>query len=292
MINKNVVFSSLFIIIAGIFFVTNDAIINYLAVNRIKFYHFIFYGMPAFLFVPTYLFFQGSLKKNLKCTNYYIPMIRSLIFAPMPFITFVCLENIKLPEFTTLNMASPIIASILAIFFLNEKLNLYTFISLSLGFLGVVFVIQPGFDNFNIYFIITLIGVIFITTTTLIVNKYHYVTSASGYFIYGGSIIHIISIFLFIYDPILVTFFEFFLIITASIFINSAIFLVTTALRMAQRYYSSVFCLVYLQVVWSSLAGIFIFNEYMNIYAYFGALLIVLSGTFSIPSQLRQLRDN
>ncbi len=292
MINKNVAFSSLFIIIAGIFFVTNDAIINYLAVNRIKFYHFIFYGIPAFLFVPIYLFFQGSLKKNLKCTNYYIPMIRSLIFAPMPFITFICLENIKLPEFTTLNMASPIIASLLAIFFLNEKLNLYTLISLSLGFLGVIFVIQPGFDNFNIYFIITLIGVIFITTTTLIVNKYHYVTTASGYFIYGGSIIHIISIFLFIYDPILLTFFEFFLITTASIFINSAIFLVTTALRMAQRYYSSVFCLVYLQVVWSSLAGIFIFNEYMNIYAYFGALLIVLSGTFSIPSQLRQIRNH
>ena len=109
---------------------------------------------------------------------------------------------------------------------------------------------------------------------------------------YGGSIIHVISIFIFLYDPILVTFFEFFLITTASIFINAAIFLVTTALRMAQKYYSSVFCLVYLQVFWSSLAGIFIFNEYMNIYAYFGALLIIISGFFSIPSQVKQLNNS
>ena len=65
----------------------------------------------------------------------------------------------------------------------------------------------------------------------------------------------------FINDPIIISIFEFFLITTASIFINAAIFLVTAALRMAQKYYSSVFCLVYLQVVWSSLIGIFIFDE-------------------------------
>ncbi len=291
MVNKNIYIASVFIITAGTFFVTNDAIINYLAVNKIKFYHFIFYGIPAYLFVPFFLFFKGKLKENLKCTNYYIPIIRSFIFAPMPFITFICLENIKLPEFTTLNMASPLVASFLAIFFLNEKLNFYTLCSLILGFFGVIFVIQPGFDNFNFYFIVTLIGVVLITITTLIVNKYHYVTSAAGYFIYGGSIIHIISILLFIYDPIYVSYFEFFLITTASIFINAAIFLVTFALRMAQKYYSSVFCLVYLQVVWSSLVGIFIFNEYMNMYAYIGALLIVLSGIFSIPSQIIQLSN-
>ena len=58
---------------------------------------------------------------------------------------------------------------------------------------------------------------------------------------------------------------------------------------MAQKYYSSVFCLVYLQVVWSSLVGIIIFNEYMNTFAYFGAFLIVLSGFFSVPSQFKQI---
>ena len=260
MLNKKIIISSSFIILAGIFFVSNDAIINYLAENRIKFYHFIFYGIPAYIAVPIYLYFIGTLKKNLKCTNYYIPIIRSFIFAPMPFITFICLENIKLPEFTTLNMASPLIASILAIFFLNEKLNIFTYVSLTFGFLGVLLVIQPGFDNFNIYFLITLIGVVFITITTLIVNKYHYVTSAAGFFIYGGSVIHIISIFFFIFDPIIISFSEFFLISSASIFINAAIFLVTAALRMAQKYYSSVFCLVYLQVAWSSIVGIVIFN--------------------------------
>ena len=69
-------------------------------------------------------------------------------------------------------------------------------------------------------------------------------------------------------------------------------FFATTAFRIAQKHYASVFPLVYLQVLWSSLIGIYIFNEYMNYYAYMGAFLIVISGIISLPSQIKQLRDS
>ena len=91
----------------------------------------------------------------------------------MPFITFVSLKNITLPEFTTLNMSAPLIGAIYAFIFLNEKLNKFNYISLFLGFLGVLLVIQQGFEAFNIYFLLTLFGVLLITTTTTIVNKYN-----------------------------------------------------------------------------------------------------------------------
>ena len=41
----------------------------------------------------------------------------------MPFITFISLKNITLPEFTTLNMAAPLFGAIYAIIFLNEKIK-------------------------------------------------------------------------------------------------------------------------------------------------------------------------
>ena len=102
--SKNIFFSSLAIICAGIFFVINDAIINYLAPLNIKFYHFVFYGIPAYICVPIYLFFSGQFKLKMRSTNYYIPLIRGLLFAPMPLITFISLKNISLPEYTTINM--------------------------------------------------------------------------------------------------------------------------------------------------------------------------------------------
>ena len=290
--NKSIINSTILLLIAGTFFVTNDAIINFLSQTDVKFFHFIFYGIPVFLCFPLYLIFTGNLIKNLKCSNYYPPIIRGILNIPLPLTAFIALENIKLPEFTTLNMTAPLMGTIFAVFFLKEKLNKFTYLSLFIGFIGVTFVIQPGFDTFNIFYLVTLFGVLLITITTFIVNKYNYVASNIGFFLYGGILVHMISIPLFIMDPLIVSSFEYLLIIIASIFINLAMFFATTAFRIAQKHYASVFPLVYLQVLWSSLIGIYIFNEYMNLYAYMGAFLIVISGIISLPSQIKQLKDS
>ena len=115
--NKNIITASLALLLSSIFFVINDGIINYLYSQNIQFYHFIFYGSPAYIAVPIFLLIRGTLKKNIICNNYWIPLIRGLIFAPMPFITFISLKNITLPEFTTLNMSAPLIGAIMLIFF-------------------------------------------------------------------------------------------------------------------------------------------------------------------------------
>ncbi|MBT4644948.1 MAG: hypothetical protein HOC10_00460, partial [Pelagibacteraceae bacterium] len=171
------------------------------------------------------------------------------------------------------------------------KLNIYIYLSLLIGFSGVLFVIQPGFDTFNKYYLVTLFGVILITSTTTIVNRFNNVITAIGYFIYGGLIIHLISFILFIYNPLEVSMNVFIFITIASVFINSAIFLSTFAFKVAQKYYASIFCLVYLQIVWSCLIGFYFFNEYLNKFALLGALLIILSGLISIPGQIRQINE-
>ena len=290
--NKSITNATILLLIAGVFFVTNDAIINFLSQTEVKFFHFIFYGIPVFLCFPLYLIITGKLIKNLKCSNYYPPIIRGILNIPLPLTAFVALENIKLPEFTTLNMTAPLMGTLFAIFFLKEKLNKLTYLSLFTGFIGVSFVIQPGFDTFNIFYLVTLFGVLLITITTFIVNKYNDVASNIGYFLYGGILVHLISIPLFILNPLTVSLLEYSLIIIASIFVNLAMFFATTAFRIAQKHYASVFPLAYLQVLWSSLIGIYIFNEYMNLYAYIGSFLIVMSGIISLPSQIKQLRDS
>ena len=251
--SKKIIISSFAVILASIFFVVNDAIINYLAPLDIKFYHFVFYGTPAFISVPLYLFYTGNFNKKMYSTNYYIPLIRSFTLAPLPFFTFISLNNMSLPEFTTINMSAPFFGGILSIIFLKDKFNFYILTSLFLGFVGVFFVIQPGFEAFNIYFLLTLFSSFLIAINSFVTNKYNQITSSIGYFIYGGIIIHIISLVIFIYDPLTVSLFNFFLISIASIFINSAIFLMVFAFQFSQKYYASVFCLIYTQILWASI---------------------------------------
>ena len=288
---RNIILSSSAILLAGIFFVINDAIINFLSSIDIQFYHFIFYGTPAFISFPIYLIFSGQFMDKMRSTNYWIPLIRGVLFAPMPLFTFIALKNITLPEYTTLNMSSHLIAALLAIFFLKEKFITYIIISLFFGFIGVLFVIQPGFESFNIYFLLVLLSALLITLTTTIVNKYNTVTSSIGYFVYGGIFTHLISWILFILNPLTINLKIFLLITFASILINLAIFLSVFAFKISQKYYASVFCLVYLQIVWSTMIGIIFFNEYLNFIAYLGAFMIIISGIISIPAQKKQLSE-
>ena len=65
--SKKIIIASSALLTASIFFVLNDAIINYLSSLNIQFYHFIFYGSPAYLIVPIYLFFKGELKTHIVC---------------------------------------------------------------------------------------------------------------------------------------------------------------------------------------------------------------------------------
>ena len=288
---KKIILSSFAVIFASIFFVVNDSVINYLAPLNIKFYHFIFYGMPAFLCAPLYLFFSGNFKKKMYATNYYIPLLRSVLLAPLPILTFISLNNMSLPEFTTISMSAPIFGGIVSVIFLKEKINIYIILSLLFGLLGVLLVVQPGFEAFNIYFLLTLLCALLVTFGNLIVNKYDEITSSIAYFIYGGILIHLISLFIFIYDPIKINIYLFLLISFASICINLAIYLTVFAFKYSQKYYASVFCLVYSQILWASFVGFFFFNEFLNNFAFLGALIIIISGIISIPGQFKQINE-
>tara|TARA_B100000686_G_C16609435_1_gene872998 strand:- start:575 stop:1141 length:567 start_codon:yes stop_codon:yes gene_type:complete len=188
-------------------------------------------------------------------------------------------------------MAAPLFGSVYAFFLLKEKTNLLLFLSLFIGFVGVLFVVQPGFDTFNPYFLLVLFGAFIITGTTVLVNKYPAVTSPIGYFVYGGIIVHALSFILFFYDPLPISLNIFLIITISSILINGAMLIYTYAFHRSQKYYSSLFCLVYIQIFYSILIGYFVFGEYLNFYAIVGALLIILSGLFSIPSQYKQIND-
>ena len=152
---KNIIISSFYVVLASLLFVISDSIITYLSPKGIKFYHFVFYGTPIYLSVPIYLLLKGKFKKQMFSENYYIPLLRSLIFMPLPYLGFVALKNIDLPEFTALILSVPLFSILISIFFLKEKINIIILFSLFFGLIGVILVVQPGFDNFNIIHLLT-----------------------------------------------------------------------------------------------------------------------------------------
>ena len=290
MLNKQIIYCSSGIICGGLFFVIHDAIIDHLSYLNFKFYHHVVFGSPLLFLLFLYLFLTGNFKKYLSSSNYTILIIRGTIFLPIPFILFVSLQNISLAEWTTLNMLSPILGMILAIIFLKEKINLFTVISITLGFIGVLFILQPGFSNFNIYYLGPLFGAFTLALQSFLANKFYNICSTLGFFIYGLFPVNVLSFILFYNDPLI----EFEL-IKLSLFANFIVligmYFFTYALQNSQKHFSSVFGLLYLQIFWSFIISAFFFNENINIIVISGAIFIIISGLLSLHAQKKQLND-
>ena len=291
-IPKAVVFSSALAIVATLLFVINDATIKYLALKNIKFYHFIFYGIPAYLALPLYLIITQKFKEKMRASNYLIPVFRGLIFVPMPFLSFWALKSVSLPEFTTLTMSAPIFSLMFSIFILKERPNLFLFLSLLFGVLGVLMVMKPGFDDFNVFFLVVLFNALLISLTTLLVNKFNDITSPEGYFVYGGLFVHSFAAVLFIIDPKLFDLNTIILMVFASIVVNVAIFLLVLAFQKAQNFYGSISSLNYVQILWSVIISVVVFGQVLDYISTLGALLIICSGALSIPAQSKQISQS
>ena len=80
--------------------------------------------------------------------------------------------------------------------------------------------------------------------------------------------------------------------LSASIFVNIAIFFLVLAFQKAQEFYGSVSCLNYLQILWSLVIGILVFNHDFDILMIIGAIFIVVSGILSVSSQAKQIKKN
>ena len=284
MINKKILYCSLSLILGGSLFVIHDAIINHLTEIEFKFYHHVFFGSPWLILIFIYLYFTRNIKTYLGSSNYSILILRGFLFLPLPYMLFISLQNITLPEWTTLNMISPILGSILAILFLGEKINYFTTTAIFLGFIGVIFIIQPGFQYFSFYYLLPIYGAFTLALQSFLANKYSNITTTLGFFVYGLVPINLVSVVLFIFDP-LINYQLFFISLFAGLIVLIGVYLVTYAFQNSKNHFSSIFALFYLQILWSLLIGIIFFNEYLNFIALIGAVLIVLSGILSLQAQ-------
>ena len=79
-----------------------------------------------------------------------LQLIRGLIFVFSTYLFFYAISEISLPKALTLAFVAPICVTALSPFFLNEKVGIKRWTAVSLGFIGTLVVIRPGFIEFNL----------------------------------------------------------------------------------------------------------------------------------------------
>ena len=70
---------------------------------------------------------------------------------------FTALRNLPLATVVSISFAAPIFTTIFSIFFLNEKVGVYRWVAVLIGFIGIIIIAEPGFTNLNIFYIYPII---------------------------------------------------------------------------------------------------------------------------------------
>ena len=69
---------------------------------------------------------------------------------------FIALRELPLATVVSISFAAPIFTTIFSIFFLNEKVGIYRWLAVLIGFVGII-IIKPGISKLNIYYIFPII---------------------------------------------------------------------------------------------------------------------------------------
>ena len=106
-----------------------------------------YFFMAVFSILITSLFFKKNLifPKLIK-----IQILRSSFLFLSTIFFFYAISVISMAEAITLSFISPIIATILSFVILKEKVGPRRWIAVLAGFVGVLFVIRPGFNEINL----------------------------------------------------------------------------------------------------------------------------------------------
>ena len=105
-------------------------------------------------------------------TNYSVlTIIRVLLFYSAFILYFFSLTKLSLATAVTLFFVSPFFITILSMIFLNETIGFRRWLALIIGFIGVILVMDPKINNFNIYAFFPVICAFFYALTMIIQKK-------------------------------------------------------------------------------------------------------------------------
>ena len=146
-----------------------DTLIKFISSETNIFLILFFRALLGIIFLTIFLKIK---KKPIIIKTHYpiLTVMRGLMFFTAFAMYFFSLTKLSLATAVTLFFVSPFFITILSMIFLNETIGIRRWIALVVGFIGVILVMDPKTDNFNIYAIFPLICA-FLYALTMIIQK-------------------------------------------------------------------------------------------------------------------------
>ena len=188
---------------------------------------------------------------------------------------FIALRSLPLATVVSISFAAPIFTTIFSIFLLNEKVGVYRWLAVIVGFIGILIITEPGISSLNIFYIFPIIFCIGLSYVAITIRKLSTTEPVWLISLYFSVSITVLSLFSLPSGWIMPSTKDFMILAMIGIFGGVA------NLWLSQSYKYSEVSLVtplkYLALVFAIIFGYLIWDEIPTIKSLFGAALVIIS---------------
>ncbi|MCP5072531.1 MAG: DMT family transporter [Rhodobacteraceae bacterium] len=218
--------------------------------------------------------------------------LRTLAEVGATFCFLVALFNMPLANITAIIQTLPLTLALAAAIFLGEPLGWRRGVAILIGFCGVLIIIRPGTDGFNIFALIGLGTVFFVTIRDLIVRQFS--ASVSSLFvafvtavaitIASGSALAVLGTWTPM-PPMTLLFLA-----IAAVFVLLGYYFSIAAMRIGEV--AAVTPFRYSSILWAIALGWLVFSEIPDRWTSLGILIILATGIFTLVRERRLQKRN
>ena len=188
---------------------------------------------------------------------------------------FIALRNLPLATVVSISFAAPIFTTIFSIFLLSEKVGVFRWLAVIIGFVGILIITEPGFSSFNIYFIYPIIFCLGLSYVAIAIRQLSTTEPVWLISLYFSITITLASLFTLPYGWVMPNFIDLTLLILIGVFGGLANLWLGQSYKLAEV--SLVSPLKYLALVFAIGFGYFIWGEVPSLKTLFGAALVIIS---------------
>ena len=270
-------------IIFGIIAYLSFSILDAIQKSAVLYYSIFQLLFIKYIFILLLSILEARRTKNIifyRSNNLKLQILRSLLSILESGFFVLSFKYLSLANAHSIGALAPIIIVVLSVFILNEKVSIKTWVAIFIGFIGVLIVIRPGSDVFNVKSLIPLIAAFFLglyQITTKKMTEYDAPEVSLFYSSLVGIFITSIMIFFF-WQPVNLKSLWFFLPI--GIFFSLGIYFQILALNNARA--SIIQPFHYTLIFWAIIFGFFFYEDIPDLFTILGAIIITTSGIFVI----------
>ena len=203
--------------------------------------------------------------------------VRAVVDAIATMLFLVSLFHLPLANATAINMASPLIITVLAAMMFGERLGPSRWVAVSVGFVGVLFIIQPRAGGFDGYALVCLLSTLLLSVRDLVTRRVHAAVPSILVTLSNTIAVTLFAALLSVFESWRAfSLYEIGYLAVVAIFLSTAYYLLVVSTRHGDL--SLIAPFRYSALLFAAIAGFIVWGDVPNALAWGGIALVLASG--------------